>query len=106
MIAVSHDLLEEVTERLVAEFHPEQIWMFGSHAWGVPTADSDLDPIVIVPESNEPPAQRMRRALRCLRGLDIPKDILVQTRAEFDRYRDVRASLTYKIVHQGHKLYG
>ena len=71
--------MEEVTERLVAEFRPEQIWMFGSHAWGVPTTDSDLDLIVIISESNESPAQRMRRALRCLRGLDVPKDVLVQT---------------------------
>lgn len=106
MIAVSQNLLEEVTDRLVAEFQPEQIWIFGSQAWGVPTVDSDLDLMVIVSESHEPPAQRMRRALRCLRGLDISKDVLVQTRDEFDRYRNVRASLTYKIVHQGRRLYG
>jgi len=27
------DLLQTATQRLVAEFQPEQIWLFGSHAW-------------------------------------------------------------------------
>ena len=31
---VSQDLLDEVTRRLAAEFKPEQVWLFGSHAWG------------------------------------------------------------------------
>ena len=31
-------LLQAIVERLVAEFHPEQIILFGSHAWGTPHA--------------------------------------------------------------------
>jgi len=38
-------------------------------------------------------------------GLDIAKDVLVKTRAEFDFFREVRASLEYKIAHQGKVLY-
>jgi predicted nucleotidyltransferase len=33
---LSQDLLDEVKDRLVAEFQPEQVWLFGSHAWGEP----------------------------------------------------------------------
>lgn len=29
-------MLAAVKEQLVAEFQPEQIWLFGSHAWGTP----------------------------------------------------------------------
>jgi hypothetical protein len=29
-------LLENVVERLKTEFEPEEIWLFGSHAWGTP----------------------------------------------------------------------
>jgi hypothetical protein len=29
-------LLEQAVERLKSEFQPEQIWLFGSHAWGTP----------------------------------------------------------------------
>ena len=41
-------LLETVTERLVTEFQPEQIWLYGSHAWGNPHDDSDVDLFVVV----------------------------------------------------------
>ena len=35
--------LEDITRRLVAEFTPETIILFGSHAWGQPDENSDLD---------------------------------------------------------------
>ena len=38
--------------RLAAEFDPEQIILFGSHAWGTPTEDSDIDLLVIVPRAS------------------------------------------------------
>jgi len=36
VILLDDALLQTVTERLVAEFRPEQIWLYGSHAWGKP----------------------------------------------------------------------
>jgi len=99
-------LLEQAVERLKSEFQPEQIWLFGSHAWGAPTEDSDVDLMVIVPSSDERPIRRMQRAQRCLRGIGFAKDVLVNTRPEFDRYRHLTASLSHKILQQGRKLYG
>ena len=52
---VENDLLKEITQRLVAELHPEKIILFGSHAWGTPDEDSDLDLLVIVTQSNTTP---------------------------------------------------
>ena len=45
-------LLEEMNRRLVAEFQPERITLFGSYAWGAPTEDSDVDLLVIMSTSN------------------------------------------------------
>ena len=106
MKIIPQDLLEKAIERLKAEFHPEQIYLFGSHAWGTPHEDSDVDLMVIVPSSDERPIRRMQRAQRCLRGIGFAKDVLVNTRSEFDRYRDLSASLSHKIFAQGRKLYG
>jgi predicted nucleotidyltransferase len=100
------DLLQAATDRLVAEFQPEQVWLFGSHAWGTPTEDSDVDLMVVVRESNERPTRRMQRAHRCLGDLDLSKDVFVQTRAEFDRYRHLRASIQHQISQRGQMLYG
>lgn len=106
MRALSQDLLKEVTERLVTELQPEQIWLFGSHAWGQPDEGSDLDLLVVVRESTESPVLRARRAHRCLRGLGIAKDILVKTRAELERFRNVRSSLEAEILEHGRLIYG
>ncbi len=99
-------VIAEATRRLVEEFQPEQVWLYGSYAWGEPTEDSDLDFVVVVPSSHERPAKRMQRAHRCLRGLGMPKDVLVHTAPEFDTFREVKSSLTYKIIHEGKLLYG
>jgi predicted nucleotidyltransferase len=80
-------------ENRLDEFQPEQIILFGSHAWGRPNDDSDVDLLVIVSESKERPTRRTTRAHRCLRGLLAPMDILVKTRSEVERFRDVYASL-------------
>jgi predicted nucleotidyltransferase len=102
---VTPTLLQEMTRRLVAEFHPEQVILFGSHAWGVPTKDSDVDLMVIVSHSEETGYQRMVRAYDALIGLGLPKDVFVLTRADFDRYREVRASHQSRIAERGKVLY-
>jgi len=105
MKTVTNDLLQEVTRRLVEQFQPEQIILFGSQAWGTPTAGSDLDLMVVVTQSSLSDYERAVLGHRCLKGLDIPKDVIVKTRAEFDAFRNVRAALEYKIARQGKVLY-
>jgi predicted nucleotidyltransferase len=99
-------LLTTATQRLVREFQPEQIWLYGSHAWGEPHEDSDVDLLVVVPQSDESPIRRSQRAHRCLRGLRMPKDVLVETRQEVDRVKDLGTSLENVIFARGRRLYG
>lgn len=106
MKTISKNLLDEITQRLVAELKPEKIILFGSHAWGQPDEDSDLDLLVIVSESNEPPTKRATHAHRSLRGVMVPMDILVHTHAEVERHSRVYASLISEILERGRVLYG
>ena len=99
-------ILDEMIRRLVAEFQPEQIILFGSHAWGEPTADSDVDLFVIVPDSDERPIEQMHRAYRCVSGLGMPVDVLVRTRSRVERFRNVYASLECEVLERGKVLYG
>jgi predicted nucleotidyltransferase len=105
MRAVNEDLLQEITQRLVKQFQPEKIFLFGSYAWGTPQKDSDIDLMVIVPESRLSDYERSLLGHRCLTGLDLAKDVIVKTLEEFDYYRDIRASLEYKIIKKGKVLY-
>jgi DNA polymerase sigma len=103
---IQASLLKTAIERLQSEFQPEQIWLFGSHAWGTPTEDSDVDLMVIVSQSAEPAIKRAQRAHLCLRGIGFPKDVLVATRGQVDRYKHLRASLFHQVLAHGRKLYG
>ncbi len=97
--------IDTAAERLVAEFQPEQIWLFGSYAWGDPDEHSDLDFVVVVPEIDLSPLRRARQAHECLGDLAMAKDVIVKTRAEFDRFLEVPASLAFKITREGTLLY-
>ena len=107
MKTLSPDIIGTITQRLVKEFTPEMILLFGSYAWGKPDRYSDVDILVIVPDISTKlsPVQRSIRAHRCLRGLKIPKDILVRTRSEIEKYITVYASLEARILEQGKILY-
>jgi predicted nucleotidyltransferase len=106
MVAEVETVLQEMTRRLVAELQPRQIYLFGSHAWGQPHEDSDVDLFVIVPDGAQSRTERELRARRCLRDLRIPKDVLVQTQSEVDRASRVYASLENEILERGIRLYG
>ena len=106
MNATPAPLLDELIARLVAEFRPDRIILFGSRVWGKPTADSDVDLLVVVPSSDESPVRRAQRAQRCLGDLRVPTDVLVKTRAEAERLSRVTTSLVRRVLAEGEVLYG
>ena len=106
MKTIQPGLLEKAVERLKAEFQPEEIFLFGSHAWGTPTDDSDIDLMVIVRHSDERPIRRDQRAQRCLGRLLVSADVLVRTRSEVERVQNVLGSLTRDVLRNGRKVYG
>ena len=106
MKVLDANLLLQATQRLVAEFQPDEVWLYGSHAWGTPHDDSDVDLLVVVPNSDESPIRRSQRAHRSLRGLQMPKDVLVETRQEVNRVKGLKTSLENDILNRGRKIYG
>lgn len=103
---LNNEQKKEIVKRLVKGLQPEKIILFGSQAWGNPGTHSDVDIMVIVPQSLLSPAQRAQKAYSLLHGLGFPKDIMVKTRAEFDKYKEVFASLESKVNRKGIILYG
>ncbi len=99
-------LLEEITKRLVQGLHPEQIILFGSHAYGQPSDASDIDLLVIVADSDEPRHRRARQAYTCLRGLTAPTEVLVLTRREIAQAATVPTSFVRQALQRGRVLYG
>ncbi|HUS90700.1 MAG TPA: nucleotidyltransferase domain-containing protein [Phycisphaerae bacterium] len=96
-----------MADRLVAEFRPCRVYLFGSYAWGEPSEDSDIDVMVVVDEMPESPTRMARRAYRRLRGLShFPTDILFRRTASFDRQAEDPATLEHEIARRGELLHG
>ncbi len=49
----AHDLVWAV-RRLVESFHPECVYVFGSHARGTPGPNSDIDLMLVVRDTDQP----------------------------------------------------
>lgn len=102
---VTPELIEEVKKRLITVYKPVKIYLFGSHVWGQPTEDSDLDFLVIVEKSDETQVERARMASDPLWDLMVPYELLVFTQEEFDQGSESVTTLWHKIKNDGRVLY-
>src|SRR5437868_1445306 len=68
-------------DAMVKQFHPRKIILFGSHAYGRPRPDSDVDLLVIMPRSRDR-GERVSVRIRHAIQRDFPLDLLVRTPAE------------------------
>lgn len=96
--------LKEVVKRIINNFNPEKIILFGSYAYGQPTLDSDID-IMVVMDTDVKPHKRAIPIRKMLKDIGIPKDIIVKTPDEFERFRDIVGTIIYPAAHKGRLLY-
>ena len=69
--------IAEVVAQIVGHFHPQQVVLFGSYAYGTPTPDSDVDLLVVM----ETPLRNVEQAVEIRKAVDFPfpVDLLVRT---------------------------
>jgi predicted nucleotidyltransferase len=99
--------LRIATERLVAQFQPKRVILFGSQARGTADPRSDVDLLVVCSLDTR---LGSRRALmvamdRTLRGLCVATDIIVLTPEEFDRDRHIPGTVARPAWREGIVLY-
>ena len=76
---VSAQAILDICDQIVAEFSPETVILFGSHAYGAPDDNSDVDMLVVIAKGPD----GYRKAARIADRID-PKfsfDLLVRTSA-------------------------
>lgn len=106
MATISSDILEEIVDRLVRGWQPDELYLFGSQARGEADEGSDVDLLLVVPDSDLPRHRREALSYDLLWGLTTPVDIIVLTQAEVQRGRKVRTSLPSTVQNEGKLLYG
>ena len=98
--------LQDIVRHLVDAYHPLQIVLYGSFAWGAPHADSDID-LLIVKDTEETPLQRrvhVRRLVAQARR-QTPFSPLVLTPAELEQRLAINDSFYEDILEHGILLY-
>lgn len=102
---MNNEIISTMTDRIVRDFDPLQIILFGSRARGDAHAHSDVDLLVVFSEltNKRKTAVDIRRVLS---DLPISKDILVATPEELARQRDQVGSVLRYAQREGKVLYG
>ena len=85
---------------------PDRIYLFGSRASGQADQGSDIDLLLVLPDSDMPRHRREALSYDLLWGLPIPVEVIVLTQAEFQRGCRVKASLPCNVLAEGELLYG
>jgi len=102
---ITQKQIEEIVKKIVDNYNPEKIILFGSYAYGQPTEDSDLD-LLIIKNSDLPRYKRAREIRKHLWGItDVPKDIIVYTQEEIDDWKEVEEAFITRVVKKGKILY-
>jgi predicted nucleotidyltransferase len=98
------ETLPAAIERIVHELMPEKVVLFGSFAYGSPTADSDVDLLVIL-ETSQSSKDRSWAVSRLLLPRPFPVDIIVKTPQEIALALARGDSFVREILEHGMVLY-
>ena len=98
--------LQRLLDKLIAEYTPQQVILFGSYAYGEPDQHSDLD-LLIVKETTETPFQRRVQVGRIVqdRRRKTPIQPLVITPQELASQLQKGDPFLSEIVEKGEVLY-
>jgi predicted nucleotidyltransferase len=96
--------IRAIVKHIAEKFDPEQIILFGSHAYGKPTAWSDVDLLVVM----DTPKGEMEAILEV--GRSLPRtvfkvDIIVRSRETLERRKKLGDWFLREITKKGKVLY-
>jgi predicted nucleotidyltransferase len=95
--------IRNYARRIAERYAPEKIILFGSHAYGKPSEDSDVDLLVIMPVSGRSvyKAAEIQTAIPA----PFPADILVRSRGKIRNRLRMGDCFVKEIMSRGHVLY-
>lgn len=102
---VTRATINDIASRIAERFRPRRVILFGSHARGQATENSDVDLLVVL----DRPGPRGRRSAPIIRMLaeefDLPVDVIVRSHEAIEKWQGVPGSFCRQIAEEGVVLY-
>ena len=95
--------IKSLCKQIVDSFRPQKIILFGSYAYGIPTPNSDIDLLVVMPFEGRVHEQAVK--IRKDLNTTMPLDLLVRTPEQVQERVDMEDFFMREIVEQGKVLY-
>jgi len=94
------------SKTIAQHYSPEKILLFGSHAWGNPTPDSDIDLLVIknIKKGKTAFFKEQQKIQKIING-EFAVDVLIYTPQEIETRLKTGDPFIQKILTQGQCLY-
>lgn len=95
--------IRKYVHKVAQRFDPDRIILFGSHAYGEPTSDSDVDLLVVMEFESRPVdmAYEIRRVVES----SFPLDLLVRRPSDLRRRIELGDFFLKEIIENGKILY-
>lgn len=101
---ITESMITEIATKIVENFHPEKIILFGSQVWGKTKGWSDID-ILVIMNFNESSSQLSAKISMAAKPRYVPMDIMVRTPDEIKRRIEIDDHFIQRILTQGKVLY-
>ena len=105
MVTHTSQELSAICQTIEQTISADQIYLFGSHAYGTPNADSDYDLCVVIPDGSMRPADAIKRIRRALFPVQTTPLDVIGDQASAVQDRQKSASLERQIAQEGVLLY-
>ena len=96
--------IHRMVRRIVQGFHPRQVILFGSHARGQATPDSDVDLLVVMDVKGSKRAKAVAIGA-ALHDVDLAKDVIVVRPGEHAWRRKMIGTIERPASQEGRVLY-
>jgi predicted nucleotidyltransferase len=100
---ITQKQIKDFGRRLVREFKPRTVVLFGSYAYGKPSPDSDVDILVVMPLNGNPVDKSVEIRLKL--QPQFPLDLLVRTPAKIKERLAMGDDFIKDIFDKGKVLY-
>lgn len=96
--------IKEIADKIVKEYQPEKIILFGSYAWGKPGPDSDVDLFIV--KNTENTRETAKEIDGSIFPRPFPIDLIVYTPLKFEQSINENRNLFIEdIARNGQALY-